>query len=617
MRYASILLTLVSGIAYADSTTISADGINSKATGLDGSTTDEDAPGIEIGQVEPSRSAKPNYGTPPEPAASNTRPVAVYLRTALANPDEADGIHATKVAGVMIGDDSVSQGIYEGVAPKANLHSGALGSGSDNEFVASADVNFALTANRIARLSGPGIRVRAINVSAIRALQEPVEKLDGTTHPTQFIDWSARAHDVLYAISWGNDSSPQKRIPTDNFNGMTVAASEICSDPQDPACAPNTHAYRKFGSVNNTQGLPEPLPRTSISLIAPGQDILVLEPGDMPAVFNGTSAAAPHVTGTVALLQQYTSKQMSLSDPRFEANSQRHEVMKAVMMNAADKLDGVHGSTRDVLSLNGQTWLSSPAHTDDTVPLDTWIGAGHLNAKRSVQQFRPGEYNPGAVPSIGWDYQSVGGSSFNQYIFDQQIGGGYIAVTLAWDRRVVKEGSPNQNNYLDGDGFVLNELEDSLNNLDLYLMPAASNDFTEAIAKSVSPVMSVEHVFFNIPAAGEYKLVVHNNALGGIGDNQSYALAWWFGSAPPLPIAGDHNGDGAVNAADYVVWRKGPDQYGGDPGGYDAWRSNFGNGSGSGSLVASIPEPSSSVLLLSAIAVMVRRLRSSSYRVAV
>ena len=557
-------------------------------TGLNGSTTDTDAPGIEIGQIEPSRSAKTNYGTPPEPAASNTKPVAVYLRTGIASPNEATDDHATVVAGVMIGDNSFGQP-YEGVAPKANLHSGAFGSGSNDDFPADADVNLGLTANRIARLSGPGIRVRAINLSATRALQEPVEMLDGTSHVTQFIDWSARAHDVLYAIAWGNESNASKRVPTDNFNGMTIAASE----PGDPQNGDNV--FRRFGSVNKTSGLPEPIPRTAISLIAPGQDVLVLEPGDNPDVFSGTSAATPHVTGTVALLQQYTSKQMLLPtpNPRFGANSQRHEVMKAVMMNAADKLNGVHGSTRDVLSLNGLNWLSSAAATDETVPLDPWIGAGHLNAKRSVQQYRPGEYDPGTVPTIGWDYQSVG--STQEYVFNQQIGGGYIAATLAWDRRVVKEGSPNQNNYLEGDGFVRQDLEDSLNNLDLYLMPAASNDLSDAIAKSTSPVMSVEHIFFNIPAAGSYKLVVRNNPVGGIGDSQNYALAWWFGNAPPLPKGpGDHDGDGDVDAADHVLWRKSPASFGGDPGGYDEWRANYGNvysGSGSGTGLASVPEP--------------------------
>ncbi len=177
----------------------------------------------------------------------------------------------------MIGDNTVGGGVFEGVAPNANLHSGAIGSGSADDVPASADVDFALTANRIARLSGAGVRVRAINFSATRGLQEFVEHLDGSTHMTAFVDWSARAQDILYAIAWGNNNRPAKRAPTDNFNGMTVAASEQF-DPEH-----GNYVYRRFGSINNTQGQPEPFPRTAISLIAPGQDVAVLGHGDIRA----------------------------------------------------------------------------------------------------------------------------------------------------------------------------------------------------------------------------------------------------------------------------------------------------------------------------------------------
>ena len=63
-------------------------------------------------------------------------------------------------------------------------------------------------------------------------------------------------------------------------------------------------------------------------------------------------------------------------------------------------------------------------------------------------------------------------------------------------------------------------------------------------------------------------------------------------------LAGDYNGDGKVDAADYVVWRKDPASFGGDPAGYNTWVANFGNmaGSGSGGLSA-VPEPSCLVLL--------------------
>jgi hypothetical protein len=56
---------------------------------------------------------------------------------------------------------------------------------------------------------------------------------------------------------------------------------------------------------------------------------------------------------------------------------------------------------------------------------------------------------------------------------------------------------------------------------------------------------------------------------------------------------GDYNSDGKVSAADYVLWRKNPAGFGGDPDGYNAWRASFGDPPGSGNSFAAenVPEP--------------------------
>jgi autotransporter-associated beta strand protein len=82
----------------------------------------------------------------------------------------------------------------------------------------------------------------------------------------------------------------------------------------------------------------------------------------------------------------------------------------------------------------------------------------------------------------------------------------------------------------------------------------------------------------------------------------------WFTGTGILTVSaavldGDYNGDGMVDAADYVVWRKDPASFGGDPGGYDTWRANFGASSGSGAGGGSaagagaVPEPATAALL--------------------
>jgi hypothetical protein len=76
------------------------------------------------------------------------------------------------------------------------------------------------------------------------------------------------------------------------------------------------------------------------------------------------------------------------------------------------------------------------------------------------------------------------------------------------------------------------------------------------------------------------------------------------------PLLGDYNGNGAVDAADYVVWRNAldtsttlpNDETPGavDAADYQVWRTNFGHAAGSGSATAStsVPEPAIAVLLL-------------------
>jgi hypothetical protein len=84
-----------------------------------------------------------------------------------------------------------------------------------------------------------------------------------------------------------------------------------------------------------------------------------------------------------------------------------------------------------------------------------------------------------------------------------------------------------------------------------------------------------------------------------------------------LPMPGDYNHDGAVDAADYVAWRKSPSNFGGDPNGHNTWRAHFGQTSDSGAVNSAaknsaVPEPGGiALLLLAALAPLCRRQRRS------
>jgi PEP-CTERM motif len=88
------------------------------------------------------------------------------------------------------------------------------------------------------------------------------------------------------------------------------------------------------------------------------------------------------------------------------------------------------------------------------------------------------------------------------------------------------------------------------------------------------------------------------------------------GAAPPS-VSGDYNGNGVVDMADYVLWRKGgpllndptPGVQAAD---YDYWRSRFGatTGSGSGLGSSAVPEPASALLMLLGFAAFACKRRS-------
>jgi PEP-CTERM motif len=85
----------------------------------------------------------------------------------------------------------------------------------------------------------------------------------------------------------------------------------------------------------------------------------------------------------------------------------------------------------------------------------------------------------------------------------------------------------------------------------------------------------------------------------------------------PQPVNGDYNNNGAVDAADFVLWRDGGPlandaTAGVQPADYDVWRANFGVGSGNGAAVgaSAVPEPTSLLLIATGIAAFATRRRA-------
>jgi T5SS/PEP-CTERM-associated repeat protein len=115
-------------------------------------------------------------------------------------------------------------------------------------------------------------------------------------------------------------------------------------------------------------------------------------------------------------------------------------------------------------------------------------------------------------------------------------------------------------------------------------------------------------------ASGAFSSLNLPTLSAGLSWNTSQLYTTGVISVASAGIPGDFNGDGAVNAADYITWRKGLGTTF-TQSDYDVWRAHFGQtaGSGAGAIANSaVPEPATCVLLVIAAAGLFPRRRRSA-----
>lgn len=521
---------------------------------------------VSIGQVETYRLGVPNFDSPKYINIS-VDPAAVFKQD---QAPTVDGVsldncpggtctsqvcnggsrhghicdHAVAVAGVVISvgkdqDPQTQELFYTSVAAESELWASAFITVTPQQ---DAYRDVLRSAQHVA-LQDAG-DVRAINFS----FGLP-GTLDGASLLTTGLDWSATAHDVLYVQARGNLSNSIAIVPRDLYNGIVVAGSS--KDSQQ--------IFNRVASFNRfdlaTDG------RRLTHIVAPGRDIKVPVSNNSTGTSSGTSFSAPHVTGTVALLQDFAERRIRASTDPWGVAARLPRVMKAVLMNSANKVkdagDGkllgmdktILDAPEDFTDQNGNMqydngepfsdsngngvhdsggldWLASDAAASALLPLDDQLGTGQLDAQRALTQFAPGERDADGpdVPAMAWDEgQTDFAGDVNKYVFDDPLElDSYVSITLTWERRVslVENGTPN-GMFEDGETFNV----DGLTNLDLYLLPQGAASILDAVCSSTSVKYNVEHIFCKVPADGNYEIWVRQvDAPLGV---QSYAVAWW------------------------------------------------------------------------------------------
>jgi subtilisin family serine protease len=218
-------------------------------------------------------------------------------------PATDDNGHGTHVAGT-IGAENDGSGVT-GVAPGTRLMSvkvlGADGSGSWSSMICGIEWVTSTLAD-----SDPSNDVRVANMS-LGGLGDPVRACSVTTDPLHRAICKATDAGVSFIVAAGNDAwdfdhptvpdVPAAYPEVLTVTAMTDTDGKLGALGTSPGCSPGDRDDR-YASFSNFAATPAGEAHT---VAAPGTCIRSTVPGARYATWSGTSMAAPHIAGAVAL----------------------------------------------------------------------------------------------------------------------------------------------------------------------------------------------------------------------------------------------------------------------------------------------------------------------------
>ena len=292
-------------------------------------------------------------------------------------------------------------------------------------------------------------------------------------------------------------------VATSPTTGTRIASAVASVDLVAPG-DPLTLAYYGGASGNNTGGTND------------------LSTGFYSAGVAGTSFSSPIVAGGAALL-------VDAARANGFTRGTDARVVKALLMNSADKLAGWTNNTTSVAGV-----------LTTTQAVDYSMGAGRVNFGRAYEQQLLGTTDVpglggGTVGDLGWDYGQVAQNAPNNYGFAGTLTAGWnFTATLNWFAR------ESFNFTTQASNSAAWGAQDILT-LQLFRQDDAGDVL---VAQSTAQYNLVQHLALTIPQDGRYFLRVNWAGslynLIGKANSEVYGLAWQVptpGTAGVLALA--------------------------------------------------------------------------------
>lgn len=445
------------------------------------------------------------------------------------DPDTAPGAgqidgHATAVAGLLAGLGMDEEGnlliLGTGMAPLAEIQSGAIAvswSGSGNFSITKESFLTPYLQFFTGGSQGAAGKMDVINSSW--GYTDSSARLDEFSG---ILDGLARENStVTFVASAGNDGpSAAPAAPAAGFNGISVGALEVSASgaPSRVADFSSSAPLDFYNPVteefilNARAGVHIAAPGTGFVL--PAYDETNTSATDLYYInADGTSFAAPMVSGGVALLKDLAKTEMAANTTALDSR-----VIRSVLMAGASRTAGWD---------NGQEQVSATL-IRTTQALDYAVGAGLMNLTKTVDIYRnaySGDQREG-LGAVGWTFDSVADQDISYSFLDSETD---IELTISLNWFAATDFDEATESYTD---LWFSDL-----NLSIWLIEG--DIFTTMVAESASTYGNSEFLRITLSGNARYGFLITNegtvfDTTGNSSNFQTedYAVAWSILSVP-------------------------------------------------------------------------------------